>query len=105
MDRQNRTRPPVKLVFRRGRAIVSVALLAVILLSTVALAGLTAAIRAARIQEADDRAAAARLEQENRDLSQRISELGTADSVRQIARESLGLEDPNAVVFIMEEAE
>lgn len=105
MNRPNPTRPPVKLVFRRGKAIVSVALLAVIVLSTVALAGLTAAIRSARAQEAVDRAAAARLEQENRELERRIAALGTADSVREIAREFLGLEDPNAVVFIMEEAE
>lgn len=105
MNHQTRTKPPVKLVFCRGKAIVSVALLAVIVLSTVALVGLGSAIRSARIREADNRAAAARLEQENRDLERRIAELGTADSVRDIARESLGLEDPNAVVLIMEEAE
>lgn len=105
MNNQAKTKPRVKLVFGRGKAIVSVALLVVIVLSTVALAGLHAAIETARTKEADNQAAAVRLEQENRELETRIDELGTADSVKDIAREELGLEDPDTVVLIMEEAE
>lgn len=105
MNDQTRSRPRVKLVFCRGKAIVSLALLVVIVLSTVALAGLHSAIQAGRAKEADNRAAAIRLEQENRDLEHRIDVLGSAESVQQIAREELGLEDPDTVVLIMEEAE
>lgn len=104
MNNPSRSRPRFKLVFCRGKAIVSLALLVVIVLSTVALAGLHAAIEAGRTKEADNRAAAIRLEQENRDLEQRIDNLGSAESVKQIAREELGLEDPDTVVLIMEEA-
>lgn len=105
MRNQAQTRPRVKLVLGRGKAIVSLALLVVIVLSTVALAGLHTAIESARAKEADNRAAALRLEQENNRLENRIDKLGTAESVRDIAREELGLEDPDTVVLIMEDAE
>lgn len=42
---------------------------------------------------------AAALEQENAELRSRIDNLGTVDSIRQIAAEELGLVDPETIVF------
>ncbi len=42
---------------------------------------------------------AAALEQRNRELRQSIDELGTTDSIREIAREELGLVDPDTILF------
>lgn len=42
---------------------------------------------------------AAVLQQENAELSQRISILGTKESYRQLAAELLGLVDPETIVF------
>ena len=42
---------------------------------------------------------AATLEQENQDLRDRISILGTVESVKQIANEILGLVDKDTVIF------
>ena len=105
MKKQAQSRSRVKLEFCRSGGVVTLALLAVIVLSTVALAGLHPAIDASRDTEADNRAAAARLEQENQDLADRIEDLGSAESFKEIAREELDLEDPDTVVLIMEEAE
>ena len=105
MKRHSRSRRRVKLEFCRSGSFVSLALLVVIVLSTVALAGLHSAIESERDKEAENRAAVARLEQENQDLEQDIEALGSADSIKEIARVELGLEDPDTVVLIMEEAE
>ena len=42
---------------------------------------------------------AAVLEQQNEELRQDIEALGTADSIREIAREELGLVDPDTIIF------
>ena len=43
--------------------------------------------------------AAAALEQENRDLQEKIDNVDTVQGVQDIAREELGLVDPNTVVI------
>lgn len=42
---------------------------------------------------------AAILEQQNEEIRQDIDALGTADSIREIAREELGLVDPDTIIF------
>lgn len=42
---------------------------------------------------------AAVLEQSNEELRQDIDALGTTDSIREIAREELGLVDPDTIIF------
>ena len=39
------------------------------------------------------------LQQENAELTERIAELGTENSIRRIAREQLGLMDPSAEFY------
>lgn len=50
-----------------------------------------------RIQELKVRAAI--LEMENAKLQQQVDELGTVDSVREIAARELGLVDPDTIIF------
>lgn len=95
----------VRFAVNCGNTIVSVALLVVIVLSTVALSGLYSSIESLHAQEADNRANAARLEQEIGELEERIEELGSAESVKDIAREELDLEDPDSILVFIEEME
>ena len=46
---------------------------------------------------------AAAIEQENRELQDKIDNLGSVQSVQDIAREELGLVDPNTVMIQPEE--
>ena len=48
------------------------------------------------------RTKAATLEQENKELNEDISQLGTVESIKKIAAKILGLVDPDTVVFLPE---
>lgn len=89
----------VRLVYRRSSPLLKVAILALVVLCMAALLGLRAAIL--NVQAGTDalRSKAASLEQENSRLEEYIEDLGTVDSVRRIAREELGLVDPDTIVF------
>lgn len=91
--------PRVRLVLCRSSKVVNVVLAALLAVGLVALAGVNAA--AARLEAAAEaqRSQAALLEQENSRLKQQILELGTVQSIQQIAREELGLVDPDTVVM------
>ncbi len=63
--------------------------------------GLTVADARARAEAL--KAEAARLEQENAKLEEYIEGLGSADSVGQIAKDELGLVDPDTTIVVPEE--
>ena len=89
----------IRLVYRRSSTLLKSVVLAAIILSTAALLTLHFSIRQTR-QEADLlREQAARLEQENRQLTQYIAEIGTIQSIKRIAIEELGLVDKDAQFF------
>lgn len=89
----------IRLVYRRSSTLLKCAVLAVIVLSTVALLTIHLAIGQAR-QDGDAlREQAARLEQENRELTEAIAEIGTVQSIKRIAMEELGLVDPESEFF------
>ena len=70
-----------------------------ILLCTVTLATLglvTAQIRS-YTQDLKDQAAA--LEQENADLQDKIDKVGSVEGIQEIARDELGLEDPDTIII------
>lgn len=89
----------VRLVYRRSSPLLKVAILALVVLCMAALLGLRAAILNVQANTDALRSKAASLEQENSRLEEYIEDLGTVDSVRRIAREELGLVDPDTVVF------
>lgn len=89
----------IRLVYRRSSTLVKAVVLGTIVLCTTAVVCLSAFTAGQRQQQEQLRQEAAALEQENQDLKDRISILGTVESVKQIANEILGLVDKDTVIF------
>lgn len=93
----------IRLVFSRSSTTVKCVVLAALVLSTLALLVLRYALLETKQQLEDKRNEAAALEQDNRELSRAISQLGTVQSVEDLAGKLLGLVDPDTVIFLPEE--
>ena len=93
----------VKIVFCKSNTLTKTAVLCAAVLSIVALLALSLSIGVAEKSTAELTEQAARLEQENEDLEEKIDDLGSVDSVQQIAEDELGLVDPDTVVIDPEE--
>lgn len=89
----------IKLVFRRSRTLTKLVVLAVVVLSTVTLLALGSAIIKERNRMESSRDEAIALEQENERYQQYIKELGTIQGLLRIAREKLGLIEPDNLVI------
>ena len=89
----------IRLVYRRSSTLLKCAVLAVIVLSTVALLAIHFTIGQTKQDTEALRQEAARLEMENRQLTEYIAEVGTVQSIKRIAMEQLGLADPNSEFF------
>ena len=89
----------IRLVYRPSSPILKWVVLAMVVLCTVTLVVLGAAIHKGQEKTRQELARLELLQQENKKLTQRIAELGSVQGVIRIAREQLGLEDPNAVIF------
>lgn len=88
-----------QLQYRRTSALNKVVIAAAIVLSSATLVSLRLAQWEAEATLADLRHRAVELRQENQELRNDIDELGTADSIREIAQEELGLVDPDTIIF------
>lgn len=88
-----------QLQYRRTSALHKVVIAAAIVLSSVTLLSLRLAQWEAEDTLTELGHRAAELSQQNADLRQDIDELGTADSVREIARRELGLVDPDTIII------
>ncbi|MBE6959753.1 MAG: hypothetical protein E7448_03395 [Ruminococcaceae bacterium] len=99
MARFNNLLRNVKLVYKRSSNITKIVVLCAIIICTVALIILGGAIRDAQARTDALRVQASRLEQENNRLSSLIDSLGTVAGIEQIAREELGLVDPDSVII------
>ena len=89
----------IRLIYRHSSPLVKCVVLVTIVLSTLALIVLRISIQSNQGQQADLQYQAAVLEQENRDLTKQIAQLGTVESVKRIATLELGLVDPNSQFF------
>ena len=89
----------IRLVYQRTSLPVKCVVLAALVICTIALLALRFALQDAQKQLLDARAKAQLLEQENRRLKKSISQLGTVQSVQELARELLDLVDPDTVIF------
>lgn len=96
--RQNPLRR-IRLVYRRTPTVLKCVLLGMLLVCTLALMVLRFALLEAKEKTEDLRNQAALLEQENRELERSISQLGTVQSVTELASKLLGLVDPDTVIF------
>lgn len=97
---KHRRRPKYKIVFRPGKTLTKVALLAVIVLSTMTLIAIGGAIRRGQTKVDALRAQAVAQEQEKAELEKDIAALGSDESVLEIAGEELGLVDPDTIIFV-----
>lgn len=92
-------RSRIRLVYRRSSPLLKCVVMAAIVLSTVTILTLRSSILELRGNTEELRQEAAGLEQENQDLQKNIAELGTVQSIKRIAREKLGLVDPDSIFF------
>lgn len=90
---------PFKLVLRKSSPITKAAVLAAIVLSTVALVTLHGSIEANKNRYEALRIQAAILEGRNDHLTFCINNVGTVEGIERIAMEELGLEYPGTVIF------
>ena len=89
----------IRLVYRRSSLLMKVLVLVTILVSAAALLALRTKIVAYQQQSRALQTQAVQLQLENEDLTQRIAEIGTKDSIRRIAIEELDLADPYTQFF------
>lgn len=97
------SKPKTKLVIRSGSPLLKLAVTVLIVFSMAALVALAWVRTEIRGQVDALRQEAAMLEQENENLQEKINNLGSVQSVLDIAQEELGLVDPNTVVIQPEE--
>lgn len=90
----------IRLEFGKASPLMKTVVAATIGLSTAALISLRLAQWDAQQTTQELRRRAAELEAKNQQLQERIDDLGSVESVRQIAAEELGLVDPDTIVFI-----
>ena len=93
----------VKLVVRKSRPVTKVVALCAVVLSTVALLTLQSAILTSRENTAALMDQAGKLQQQNQELENRIDGLDTAEGIRDIAEQELGLVDPDTVIIVPEQ--
>lgn len=90
---------PFKVVLRKSSVPVKMVVIAAIALALAALLSVHIAIHAARTQTEDLRSQAAALEQEQQQLDRYEKESGTVQEILRIAKELLGLVEPDSVVI------
>ena len=91
-----------RLIYRPSSPMLKGLVLATVILSTVTLLTLSAIIRDTNDNTEDLRQQAGQLLPENEKLQNKIDNLGTVDSVKQIATEEGGLVDPGTIFFTPE---
>ena len=89
----------LRLVYGRSSLLIKVLVLVTILVSAAALLALRTKIVAYQQQSQALQTQAAQLQMENKDLNQRIAEIGTKDSIRRIAIEQLDMADTYTQFF------
>ena len=88
----------IRFVYRRSSNATKMAVMCAIVLSVAALVALSISTHAANVRAQELKDQAAQLEQENDRLEDKIDSLGSADSVEDIAKDELGLVDPDTVI-------
>ena len=89
----------IRLVFGKASPLLKTVVSAAIALSTVVLITLSLTQWEAKDKALELQRLAAALEQENAQLQEQIENLGTVESIRQIAAQELGLVDPGTIII------
>ena len=93
----------IRLVYQSSSTLLKCVVLCAVVVCLAALLILRGAILDAKEKEADLHNEVASLEQENSDISEDISKVGTVESIKKLAAKLLGLVDPDTVIFLPEE--
>ena len=93
----------VRVVFQQSSPLVKTLVIAVLVVCTVTLLALSIGISRARENEEKERQKAIALEQENAGLKEDINNLGTIESIKDLAGRFWQLVDPDSIVFSPEE--
>ena len=88
----------IRFVYRRRSNFTKTVVMCAIVLSVAALVALSIAIHAANARSQELKDQAAQLEQENDRLEDKVDSLGSAGSVEDIAKDELGLVDPDTII-------
>ncbi len=99
MAQQSENKRPIRFRLRKSSMLVKVALIAVLILSIAALWMINGGIQSEEAQKDAQRQQAAALEQDLDKLEQDIQDLGTVEGIIRIAREQLGLVDPDTIII------
>lgn len=102
MTKPRKTRPRIRFVFKSSSLTVKIIILGSLVLALVALLVLWGAIQNTKDEREEIRPKAAQLEQENQQIEEDISVLGSIESVMRIAREKLGLMPPDSEIIVPE---
>ena len=100
MEAQTKSLRKIKLVVRPSSAVLKIALVALIVFSMAALISLSWVRQSILAKTEAMRQESDALVQENAELRDKITELGTVQSVQDIAQTELGMVDPNTVVIV-----
>ena len=98
----NNRRPKVRIRFGRTSPLLKVLLIVMLIVCTVSLLTLRAAITDAEAQTELLRKQAAQLEKENHNLAQNIAQIGTVQGIKRSASQMLDLVEDGANFFIPE---
>ena len=88
-----------QIVFRPSTTLLKIVVIVLIVFSTAALIALSWVRQSIQVQTEDLRQEAVALEQENADLEDKIGNLGSVQSIEEIAQEELGLVQPDTVII------
>lgn len=89
----------IRFVYKRSSRLTKIVVLCTIVLSTVTLLTIQSQLQSAQARKDFLQNQAAQLEQENNQLEENIDDLGSVDSVEQIAKDELGLVNPDSIIF------
>ena len=103
MAEQNDLLSRVQLVIRRSTPLMRIAAAVCIVLSVTTVLVLHSAVLDMREHAEYLKSQAAQLEKEQQELKENIDKLGSVDSVEDIAKDELGLVDPDSVIVEPEE--
>ena len=99
MAAQTTQKRKIKLIVRPSSTLLKVVVILLIVFSTAALIALSWVRQSIQEQIQDMKSEAVYLEGENADLKDKISILGSVQSVEQIAQEELGMVKPDTVII------
>jgi cell division protein FtsB len=99
MGKERKLFQNAKVVLSPSSRTLKIAVILLIVFSMIALGAMAWVRTSIRARTEDMRSEAAALEDENAAIEEKIDRLGTLESIKEIAREILGLVDPDTIII------